>query len=644
MNGFPPIRCPSCKRELGGYPAAAQCGGCGRTYQVGSGVLELDAIEPVEPSPASVEAIDSALARARRGEGYKECLEHLLLELRAERADALMLLLKESRGAWSALLDGGAGEALFTGNALSGSIPALAMMGMRVTIVDRSARRLALGQLRNDAYAPERTRAVLPPAIGELPFPDASFDLVVTEGGVPPGQEGATYPVRELGRVCRGELAITADNRLGYKRSTGLRGRYHVPGPLEYLVGAARPRRGERTLWGYRKLVSRTFKATRAYALYPDAREFSHVVGLDSERPRLTIGPRERKNRLKLVARSLGLFPVFTPSFAIVARKDSRARPYRLQRMLDALAERLDERVPEVDILVATRSNSCLVHTEPRREPGPEPGPEPEVERGRWTLHLPMSPAKRASVERHHTFLVMLRERFPGVPVPEPLFLGELEGTWLACERRLGGLTSPHYTGELTTTRRMFLDAARHTAELVVERDTELTGELFDRVVGTRFEVVHRLAAVESTRRRLERMLAEARERLVGRTVPLVVSHGDLRGKHVQIRADGSVVGYLDWGASEVGLLPYVDLVHLVAHQRKQEEKCSSGRSWELLRDRTELREHERDALDACARDLGIDAEVRGAIEAIYPILVGGMSELNWDYSRPRWVHQHFGI
>jgi hypothetical protein len=255
-----------------------------------------------------------------------------------------------------------------------------------------------------------------------------------------------------------------------------------------------------------------------------------------------------------------------------------------------------------------------------------------------------VDPGNSRSIERNHRYLVMLRERFPAVPAPEPLFRGEIEGTWLACERRLSGLTSPHYTGELATTGRMFLEVARHTAQLVVEPEAELTPELFEEVVGRRFEIVHRLAAVESTQRRLERMLAEARERLLGRTIPLVVSHGDLRGKHVQIRADGSVVGILDWGASEVGLLPYVDLVHLVAHQRKQEEKCSARRSWELVREREGLREHERTALDAYVRELGIDDQVQRAIEAIYPVLVGSMSELNWDYSRPRWMHYHFGI
>ena len=44
------------------------------------------------------------------------------------------------------------------------------------------------------------------------------------------------------------------------------------------------------------------------------------------------------------------------------------------------------------------------------------------------------------------------------------------------------------------------------------------------------------------------------------------------------------------------------------------------------------------------ARTVGLAPEVREALERCYPIFVGAMAEANWDYSRPRWVHQQFGI
>ena len=151
-------------------------------------------------------------------------------------------------------------------------------------------------------------------------------------------------------------------------------------------------------------------------------------------------------------------------------------------------------------------------------------------------------------------------------------------------------------------------------------------------------------AAVESTARAVDRMLAELRERLVGATLPLALYHADLRAKHVQVDQDGSVLGYLDWGASEELFLPYVDLLHLVAHQRKQEEGCSAARTWQLIRERHELREHEREPLARPAREPGLDENVRAALELAYPVLVAGMAERNWDYSRPRWVHRQFGL
>ena len=112
----------------------------------------------------------------------------------------------------------------------------------------------------------------------------------------------------------------------------------------------------------------------------------------------------------------------------------------------------------------------------------------------------------------------------------------------------------------------------------------------------------------------------------------------------MQVAPDGSVLGYLDWRASEERFFAWVDLLHLVAHQRKQESGCTPARTWELVRERRELREHEREALDLGARLCGLAPEERATLELMYPVLVASMSELNWDYSRPRWIHRHFGL
>jgi aminoglycoside phosphotransferase (APT) family kinase protein len=123
-----------------------------------------------------------------------------------------------------------------------------------------------------------------------------------------------------------------------------------------------------------------------------------------------------------------------------------------------------------------------------------------------------------------------------------------------------------------------------------------------------------------------------------------VLYHADLRSKHVQVDRDGGVLGYLDWGTTEVDGLPLFDLLHLLIHERKQEHHISPGEAWRAVRDRRDLRDHEIEALDSYARTLHLDTRVVAAIDAIYPVLVAAMAEKNWDFSRPRWLHKQFGI
>jgi hypothetical protein len=139
-------------------------------------------------------------------------------------------------------------------------------------------------------------------------------------------------------------------------------------------------------------------------------------------------------------------------------------------------------------------------------------------------------------------------------------------------------------------------------------------------------------------------MRLRARELFLGLSIPRVVYHADLRSKHVQVDARGHVHGYMDFGSSEASDLPYFDLLHLVAHERKQEAGLSTGRAWEIMRERAELRDFERAALEDYRERLALPEPYCRAIEEIYPVLVTAMAEKNWEYSRPRWMHRAFGI
>ncbi|MEM8709543.1 MAG: phosphotransferase [Planctomycetota bacterium] len=607
------------------------------------------------PSALS-EALATGLKCLVKAEGratFKGRLERLLYDLPPDESDALMMLLKESRGAVALLLDQAHGEALFVGNAMSGTPLALATLGLHVTVVDTSELRVRFAVERGKALAPGTTRGVVAGASSRLPFVDCAFDVTFLEGGLPSPKTGWGFDLREARRVTRSELIATADNRLGYKRSTGRRGRFRRD-PRVLLREIILPRRGEATLPVTRARVvgaaePKPWVQARAFSLYPHALEFSHIVALDESHPRLTIGPRERKNRIKMLGHSLGLFRWLTPSFAIHARRrhapdnGRTAGRDRLTRLLQSLSEAIQEETPLADILVATRSNDALIHTAPASGARLSESSLTSSS-GHWTLHIPLQPSKRRMVAAHHEWLVRLSKTHPEIPIPAPLFQGSLEGTELAVERRLGGLSGTDVTGNRLLTRRMFLDAARHAAALLDTRTTRFDPDLRDELLTPRFDRVERLVQNESTRRELRRLRDRVEERVVGADVRLGVYHADLRGKHVQVDSDGRVIGYLDWGASEPRFLPFIDLLHLVVHQRKQEVGGRFGDAWRVLLDPRARRDYEQEAFEAYLEHSGLPEEDLTFYLETYPLFVAGMAERNWDYSRPDWVHRQFGI
>jgi aminoglycoside phosphotransferase (APT) family kinase protein len=227
--------------------------------------------------------------------------------------------------------------------------------------------------------------------------------------------------------------------------------------------------------------------------------------------------------------------------------------------------------------------------------------------------------------------------------VPEPLFFGALEGLTFSCERRLPGWTAPQACGDQPRIARMLGQVAELLPRLVVRAAQPLSEADFEEQVAARFRLVIEHAAVPGTIARLERMLVEARAKLLGRSLPLVFYHADLRAKHVQVNAQGNVLGILDWGTAEAQGLPYFDLLHLVVHEVKQEHGLSAGEAWRRVLARA-LRGYERECLERYCAAIGLEPDAARAIEGLYPVLVAAMAEKNWDYSRPRWLARQFGL
>ena len=591
-----------------------------------------------DPAPLFAGELDDFLAQTERGVPFKQALEELLLALPLDRAEHLMLLLREGRAAWFPLLKSSGGPALVIGNAFSGTTHVLAAAGFQPTILDPSMQRLRFEAVRCEALTGHAPALVEGGRDARLPFEDDSFELVVQEDGLPEAGGPWGHDAEELRRVSRGEVLVVADNRLGYKRSLGARGEFAVPSPLQYALDVARRTRGAHTLRGYRRrLTSGECGTPRAFALYPHSMDFAHVVGLDESGPSLHIGPMERRNRLKMLGQRVGLFPLLTPSFALVseARGLKHQRP-RIERILAQLAERLGEPTPCVEELVATRGNTALVQTH-------RPGADTEDPAGRWSLHVPLSPQQERQLDRHHAVIERLWQS-KQLPVPEPLFRGTLGGVSLSCERRLGGLTAPQLSGDPEKVERTLNDLVEQLSSVVVRSARPLDEEDFERYFGARFDLVARFCGRPETERALGRLRERTRERVLGLELPLVLYHADLRSKHLQVDPRGRVLGYLDWGSSLDADLPYSDLLQFLVHELKQ-SRCETARqAWEGLGAGGPVSATERSLLDHYAGRLGLSKELQGAMEDCFPVFVAAMAEANWDYSRPRWLHRQFGV
>ena len=308
-----------------------------------------------------------------------------------------------------------------------------------------------------------------------------------------------------------------------------------------------------------------------------------------------------------------------------------------MQSVLAALSERLDEPLPEAEHWTATRGNAAVVLTRVR-------GRGEEDPHGRWALHLPMNDKERRELVRHDAMLHLLRDRFHNFPVPEPLFCGELEGLFLTCERRLPGLMATQLSGNQECGARMLADASKHLRDLVMEDRAPLDEDELVRLIDSKFELVASRAHIPSTVEYLERTRLEVREALRGLSVPRVFYHSDIRSKHVRVTEDGRIHGYLDLGCAEERDLPYFDLLHLITHERKHERDLMPGEAWRVLVDRANWRDYERDALMGYAEALELPEAYCLAVEKMYPVLVAAMAEKNWDYSRPRWLHEQFEL
>ncbi len=595
----------------------------GNEVQVAVGVPEL----------ARDEALWAAVQRGTAGQDYKSNLEDLLKSLRPELAEEHLMIGQEGRATFVTMLVPQAGRALFLGDALSGTVSTLAGLGFDVLCCDHNRARLAFARLRDQALAPDQVSHVQVAQGGPFPLQAGAFALVVAELG--PRGEAPLWGtnLQTLLPLTHDTFVCVTDNALAYKRALGRRGQFEYSAPWSMLSRSLNPGPGEATRGAFRRRLLLDFAQVESLALYPHRLECSHVVHLDRELPRLTLGPKERRNWIKMLGHRLGVFPWLTPSNAWVARQAMLPEPNRLALILEALRERLGGPEQGIEHLIATRGNVAVVQSLPQVKG------LPQAKGQAWTLHIPLCPQKRRLLRRHYQCLQEVRADFPGVPVPEPLFAGELCGLWLTCEARLPGRSAPQLDQGVPAQQRMFAEAAEALGKLVCGPPRTLTHEHLEQLFGERFRRIIRLCGRLDTAEAIQKAWRKAHDRLLGKKYLPVRYHADLRPKHVQVTGSGELLGFMDWGAFEEEFLPYVDLFHLFAHLREGAARLQNQRILD-----GDLEVWEERILDNYCQTLQLDPEIRAVIEELYPLLLAGMAERNWDFSRPYWVHREFGI
>ncbi|MFT5198394.1 MAG: hypothetical protein ACI87O_001051 [Planctomycetota bacterium] len=578
-------------------------------------------------------ALKRGIARGRFLQPFKANMEALLKEMRPELADEFLMIGQEGRGSFLTMLGLAGGRALFLGDALSGTITALAHGGYTTTVCDHDVLRLDFAKLRDAEYSPGMVRYRQVPEGGPFPFEQGSFDLVVAELG--PHGEAPLWgrDVEPLFQLTRDAFVWIADNSMAYKRALGRRGKFEITRPWALVRNTLFPKPGEGRHAALKRRLGRAFQSVQSYALYPHRLECSHIVDLHGGLPRLTVGPKERRNKFKVLGHKLGAFPVFTPSFVFLGQKKGGLGEARLQRVLQGLSDQTGEPLPVAEHIISTRGNVCVVQTTLGEDS------DPRLPQGRWTIHIPFGNVKFRLSESHFKGLQQVRKLHPNVPVPAPLFMGKIDGLWLICERRLPDRSGAHLVEDSPEQMNLLRQVSGALLHLKTGEPQVLTEELYDRLLGERARRISRLTGRLETSRAIMSMLDEGRESLVGWEFQPVLYHADLRPKHVQNAPDGSIHGILDWGAYEDFFLPYADLLHIFAHLRH-----SSARwQWHRLRDR-QLSDAEESILDDYCQAMAIPADKARAIERLYPLLVCGMAERNWEFSRPYWVHREFGL
>jgi len=578
------FHCPYCCTELKAEPTVLSCPGCRRTFEVIGGIPSFARNRDYYYGEISQAQMDRLISPVP-GVGWEKAFRGVAAELKAP-GYFIDYALKEGRAGWMYLLPIRTGTRVLDMGCGMGAISfALARRGCDVTSMDLTLERLRLLQARALGEGLTNIRTVRGGDTPYLPFPSASFDLVILNGVLEWVAQSQPDHVEDeqlrllcdIARVLKadGSLYMGIENRWAWRYFRG-EPEDHTLLPFLSLMPRALANLYARwklgrpytnytySQWGcFRLLRGAGFAKAKAYIPLPNYRTFSDV--LDTSEP-AGLQDSFRHGAKRHVPRWMRPFVVATlaPTFGIVARKLPDLKPSFLADLFKHLASqrgwqdsgssgcRISKYKVTTTDTVVVRVDWTDMHQS-------------------WVVRLPLTNAATHACSRNEKSLKQLQSvvarldsDFP--EISQPLGSGDFRGIPYFVEMALPGVAGnefARYQGTSGHWKRLALDFLARFHAAVVANEA-VARERLEKLLADMVEPLASLLDRTGTAQ-LEQLARWVADALSGRSMPHLIAHGDFHSGNVLLDDSGKkLTGVIDWDRAGFHVASLNDIIHLL--------------------------------------------------------------------------------
>lgn len=205
-------------------------------------------------------------------------------------------------------------------------------------------------------------------------------------------------------------------------------------------------------------------------------------------------------------------------------------------------------------------------------------------DRETWIGKIAIRPDSRQRVQTNAATLTALHSASWMPPelrdrIPRCVLEAELEDLYYTLETCLPGTVGWNPPGDGSRLEPLVAAAASFISDLhaASRAETDIDEEFWVRRMAPAVGRVGRVAARLGHGKAFARLSRYFYESLLGRTIPLVVAHGNYSIQNVLFESDGRLCGVIDWDLAEVRGLPLLDLYYLLSSAGRLEDRRSFG-------------------------------------------------------------------